>query len=47
MESVQDVINMLEPVVFLASIDLKDRFFLMPIYYSHQKCFKTFYLRLS
>ena len=40
MESIQHVINVLEPGHYMASIDLKDAFFSVPIYREHQKYLK-------
>lgn len=42
MESITDVLNIIEPGVFMASIDLKDAFFSVPIYHRHQKFLKFF-----
>ena len=36
MNTVQDVINMLERSVFMALRDLRNAFFSVPIYHSHQ-----------
>ena len=40
MESLLDVFKIMKPNVWIASIDLKDRLFTVPIHESHQKCFK-------
>ena len=37
MESINNVINLIKPNVYMASIDLKDTFFSVPIHYDHQK----------
>ena len=42
MESIQDVINIIEPNVYMASIDLKDAFYSVPIYICHQRFLKFF-----
>ena len=39
MESI-NVINLIKPNVYMASIDLKDAFFSVPIHYDHQKYLK-------
>ena len=36
MESINNVINLLQPNVYMASIDLKDAFFSVPVYRDHQ-----------
>ena len=40
MESINNVINLIKPNVYMASIDLKDAFFSVPIHYDHQKYLK-------
>ena len=40
MESVNNLLNIIRANVYMASIDLKDAFFSVPIYSTHQKCFK-------
>ena len=40
MESLLDVFKIMKPNVWIASIDLKDRFFTVPIHESHQRYFK-------
>ena len=42
MESIQNLLIMVEPMVFMASIDLKDAFFSVPVYENHQKSLKFF-----
>ena len=42
MESIQNVINIIRPGDYMASIDLKDAFFSVPIYKPHQKYLKFF-----
>ena len=42
MESIENWPNMVDPGVFMASIDLKDAFFSVPINQDHQKCLKFF-----
>ena len=42
MESIQNVINVIRPGDYMASIDLKDAFFSVPIYKPHQKYLKFF-----
>ena len=37
MESIQNLLNVVKPGVFMASIDLKNPFFSVPIYEDHQK----------
>ena len=40
MESINNVINLIKPDVYMASIDLKDTFFSVPIHYDDQKYLK-------
>ena len=40
MESLQDVINIIKPSVWMASVDLKDAFYSIPVHKDHQKYFK-------
>ena len=40
MESINNVINLNKPNVYMASIDLKDAFFSVPIYNNHQRYLK-------
>ena len=40
MESINNVINLIKPNVYMASIDLKDSFFSVPIHNYHQKYLK-------
>ena len=40
MESIQNVINMIRPRAWMASVDLKDAYFSIPIYVKHQKYLK-------
>ena len=40
MESIHNVINAIRPNVFMASVDLKDAFFSVPIFKEHQKYLK-------
>ena len=40
MESINNVINLIKPNVYMASIDLKDAFFLVPIHDGYQKYLK-------
>ena len=40
MESVNNVLNIMRPNVYMISIDLKDAFFSVPIHSTHQKYFK-------
>lgn len=47
MDSIQNVINILEPGVLLASIDLKDAFFLCQYIITIKRSLKLFYQRLS
>ena len=42
MESIQNVINVIRPGDYMASIDLKDAFFSVPIYKPHKKYLKFF-----
>lgn len=42
MKFMQNLLNMMEPEVFIASIDFKDTFFFDPIYEDHQKYLKFF-----
>ena len=44
MESIHNVINVIRPNVFMASVDLKDAFFFVPIFKEHQKYLKKFRL---
>ena len=39
-ESINNVLNIIRPNVYMASIDLKDAFFSVPIHSTHQKCLK-------
>ena len=39
MESIENLPNMVDPGVFMASVDLKDAFFSVPINEDHQKLF--------
>ena len=43
MKSIKNLLNMIEPGVFMVSIDLKDVFFSVPIYEDHQKCLIFFF----
>ena len=43
MESIENLPIMVDPGVFMASIDLKDAFFSVPINEDHQKCLKFFF----
>ena len=45
-ESIQILLYMIEPGVFMASIDLKDAFFTVSIYEDHQNFLKVFSQRL-
>lgn len=45
MESITHVLNLIQPNVYMASIDLKDAFFSVPIFEDHQKYLK-FYFQL-
>ena len=40
MESINNVINLIKPNVYMASIDLKDAFFSQPIQNNYQKYLK-------
>ena len=40
MESIQNVIDILRPNVYMASIDLKDAFYFIPVHTAHKKYFK-------
>ena len=40
MESIQNVIDIVKPGVWIAKVDLKDAFFTIPIYAPHQKYLK-------
>ena len=40
MESINNVLNIIRPNVYIASIDLKDAFFSVPIHSTHQKYLK-------
>ena len=40
MESINNVLNIIRPNVYMASIDLKDAFFSVPIHHTHQKYLK-------
>ena len=42
MESTENLPNMVDPGVFMASVDLKDAFFSVPINEDHQKLLKFF-----
>ena len=44
MESNTNVLNIIRPTVYMASVELKDAFFSVPIHSTHQKYLKfTFY----
>ena len=43
MESLTNVLNMIKPGAFMASVDLKDAFYSVPIHPEHQKYFKFFW----
>jgi len=45
-ESIQNVLNVVKPNAFMASIDLKDAFYSVPIYKEHQKYLKFFHKKL-
>ena len=40
MESINSVLNIIKPNVYMASIDLKDTFFSVPVHSTHQKYLK-------
>ena len=40
MESLQNVLYMVRPGTWMASVDLKDTYYLVPIYKEYQKYFK-------
>ena len=40
MESINNVLNIIRPNVYMASIDLKDAFFSVPVHSTHQKYLK-------
>ena len=40
MESINNIVNLIKPNVYMASTDLKDAFFSVPIHYDHQKYLK-------
>ena len=40
MDSINNVINLIKPNVYMASVDLKDAFFSVTIHYDHQKYLK-------
>ena len=40
METINNVINLIEPNVYMLFTDLKDAFFSVPIHYDHQKYLK-------
>ena len=46
MESINNVINLLQPNVYMASIDLKDAFYSVPIHKDHQKYLKLYFNNL-
>ena len=46
MESVNNVINLIKPNVYMVSIDLKDAFFSVPIYKNHQRHLKFIFENL-
>ena len=43
MESLHDVQNIIKPNVWMASVDLKDAFYSIPVHVDHQKYFKFFW----
>ena len=43
MESIKDVLNMITPYCYLASVDLKHAFYTIPIYDQHQKYLKFYW----
>ena len=40
MESLDNVLNIIQPGVWMASVDLKDAFYTIPVHASHQKYLK-------
>ena len=42
MESLQDVLNIIKPYAWMASVDLKDAFYSIPVHKKHQK-YSTFF----
>ena len=46
MESINNVINLIKPNVYMTSIDLKDAFFSVPIHNDYQKCLKFIFRNL-
>ena len=46
MESIKNVICMIEPGAWMASVDLKDAFFTIPIHSDYQKFFKSIHKRI-
>ena len=40
MESINNISNLINRNVYMASVDLKDAFFSVPIHYDHQKYLK-------
>ena len=47
MESIKQVIHMIKPFSYLASLDIKDAFYAVPIHKSHRKYLKFMWLSIA